>query len=73
MAKALFGFVGTSADPRLVAELDILRRRVRELEATLAGTRAELAAVRDLDARVASVSLPDEDLVRLSELQHVSL
>jgi hypothetical protein len=40
MAKALFGYVGGSPDPLLVAELRGLRRRVRELESELARARA---------------------------------
>ena len=40
MAKALFGHVGGSSDPLLVAEIRGLRRRVRELESELARARA---------------------------------
>ncbi len=35
MAKALFGHVGVSADPRLIAEVRRLRTRVQELEREL--------------------------------------
>lgn len=45
MAKALFGFTATSADPRLVAEVRALRRRVRDLTAELDSTRAENAVL----------------------------
>jgi hypothetical protein len=40
MAKALFGHVGGTPDPLLVAEVRGLRRRVRELESELARARA---------------------------------
>ena len=35
MAKALFGHIGVSADPRLVDEVRRLRARVTELETRL--------------------------------------
>lgn len=73
MAKALLGFVGTSADPRILAELESLRRRVQTLQSDLAAARTELAALRARDAQVASLSLPDEDLVRLADLQHATV
>jgi hypothetical protein len=41
MAKALYGHVG-GADPRLLAEVARLRRRVEDLEKELARTRAEI-------------------------------
>jgi hypothetical protein len=40
MAKALFGHVGGTQDPLLVAEVRGLRRRVSELESELARARA---------------------------------
>lgn len=46
MAKALFGHVGQS-DPRLVAEVRRLTRRVRELEIELARVRTESLAGRE--------------------------
>lgn len=45
MAKALFGHVSTGVDPRLLAEVARLRRRVRDLEDELARTRAMDAAI----------------------------
>ena len=54
MAKALFGHVGLNADPRLVEEVRLLRRRVQELE-------TELARVSTThDALVASVTVDDD-------------
>jgi len=54
MAKALFGHVGLSADPRLVEEVRLLRRRVKELE-------NELVRVSTThDALVASVTVADD-------------
>lgn len=50
MGKALYGFHG-GPDPRTEAELAMLRKRVRELE-------AELDALR----RAESVDLADEEL-----------
>jgi hypothetical protein len=45
MAKALFGHVG-APDPRLVAEVQRLRRRVRDLEDELERARALEDVVR---------------------------
>jgi hypothetical protein len=60
MAKALFGHVGVSADPQLVAEVRGLRRRVSELETQLARVRAAN------DALMASVTV-DDDIRLLTE------
>jgi hypothetical protein len=57
MAKALLGHVG-GPDPRLLAEVAMLRRRVRDLENELLRLRAENDA---LAARVA----PGENLISL--------
>jgi len=40
MAKALFGHVGVTADPRLVAEVRGLRSQVRDLEQEVARLQA---------------------------------
>ena len=60
MAKALFGHVGTLADPQLVAELRGLRRKVAQLEAELARVRAAN------DSLMASVHV-DDDIRLLTE------
>jgi len=44
MAKALLGHLGGS-DPRILAELAVLRRRVGDLEAEVVRLRAENAAM----------------------------
>jgi hypothetical protein len=44
MAKALYGFHG-GPDPRIQAELTMLRARVRQLEAELAELRAGTAGL----------------------------
>jgi len=54
MAKALFGHVGLGADPRLVDEVRVLRRRVSELEGELRRVQASH------DALVASVTVDDD-------------
>ena len=54
MAKALFGHVGLGADPRLVDEVRLLRRRVSELEGEVRRVRASH------DALVASVTVDDD-------------
>lgn len=61
MAKALYGFHG-GPDPRVQAELVMLRARVRELEAELAALRTgpvDLDPELDLDLLTA----PDAALV----------
>ena len=45
MAKALLGFVGTTADLRATAEIRRLQLRVKELEAEV----ADLRATRELE------------------------
>lgn len=57
MAKALLGHVGGS-DPRLLAEVAMLRRRVRELEAELLRLRAENDAL-------AAAAAPSDELITL--------
>ena len=53
MAKALLGYVGISSDPRMVLELQSLRRQIKELQAELADVRAlnaELSAADHMTA-----------------------
>ena len=59
MAKALLGYVGGS-DPRLLAEVAMLRRRVHELEAEMLRLRAET------DALAAAVA-PSDQLITLEQ------
>lgn len=67
MAKALFGHVATGSDVHLLEELSRLRRRVQELE-------QELAAARENhDDLAASIHVGDEDLIRLSDLEHARI
>ena len=54
MAKALFGHIGVSADPRLVDEVRRLRARVTELE-----TRLDRAHAVN-DALAAAVTVEDD-------------
>jgi hypothetical protein len=67
MAKALFGHVTPSPDVRLLDEVGRLRRRVQELEHELSVTRA------DNDRLAASLRVGDDELLRLSNLEHASL
>ncbi|MGB9377293.1 MAG: hypothetical protein WCB04_07245 [Mycobacteriales bacterium] len=67
MAKALFGHVATSSDVHLLEELSRLRRRVNELEQELSAARA------DRDQIAASLRVGDEDLIRLSDLEHARI
>jgi uncharacterized protein (UPF0179 family) len=61
MAKALFGYVGISSDPQLLAEVRRLRLRVRELE-------GELNRCQETnEALMSAVSVHDADIIRLSE------
>ena len=60
MAKALFGYVGISSDPQLLAEVRRLRLRVRELE-------GELNRSQETNEALMSVSVHDADIIRLSE------
>jgi hypothetical protein len=48
MAKALLGHVG-GPDPRMVAEMRRLQRRVRDLEAELVRLQAENKALASVD------------------------
>lgn len=66
MAKALLGHVGVPQDVRLIAEVARLRARVRELEAELASAHAD----RD---RMVGVPMSDDELLRLSELEHAGV
>ena len=63
MAKALYGFHG-GRDPRLEAELAVLRARVRQLEAEVAELRssADVALAHD-DLDLALLAAPDAALV----------
>jgi len=77
MAKALLGYVAPASDARVAMEVEGLRRRVRDLSAELSGTRAELdrclaelTALREHDEQMATISLPDSDLARLTDLSH---
>lgn len=67
MAKALFGHVATSSDVHLLEELGRLRRRVHELEQELSASRAEN------DRLAASMRVGDDDLIRLSDLEHARI
>lgn len=67
MAKALFGHVASRPDVRLIEEVGRLRRRVQELEQELSATRA------DRDGLVASMQVGDDDLLRLSNLEHAGI
>ena len=48
MAKALLGHVGVGSDPRLLAEVARLRRRVHDLEDELARSRAMDDAIHEV-------------------------
>jgi uncharacterized small protein (DUF1192 family) len=54
MPKALIGHFA-QPDPRAVAEIAALRRRVAELTDEVDRLRAELGAVADLDAELATL------------------
>lgn len=59
MAKALLGYVG-GPDPRLLAEMRRLQRRVQDLETELSRVRAEndaLAAVADHEQLLSSIDV----------------
>ena len=49
MAKAILGHVG-GVDPRMLAEIAVLRRRVRELQAEVERLAAENAALLSVGA-----------------------
>ncbi|MCB0917101.1 MAG: hypothetical protein KDC39_00860 [Actinobacteria bacterium] len=57
MAKAILGHT-SAADVRLAAEIRRLRRRVLELEAELAATRAQLAEPLILDEMETDLRTP---------------
>ena len=59
MAKAILGHVG-GTDPRMLAEVAILRRRVRELQAEVERLSAENAALLRVDGGLGADVLPDE-------------
>lgn len=62
MAKALYGFHG-GPDPRVQAELAMLRARVRELEAELATLRADRVQLVDPDLDLGLLTTQDAALV----------
>lgn len=84
MAKALLGYVAPASDALVAMEVEGLRRRVRQLSTELSGTRAELdrcrgeldrcraelTTLREHDEEMATISLPDSDLARLTDLSH---
>jgi prefoldin subunit 5 len=60
MAKALLGHVG-GPDPRMVAEMRRLQRRVRDLEAELVRLQAENDALATTQDDLATLSSPDRE------------
>lgn len=75
MAKALFGYTTTAADPRLAAEVRALRCRVRDLTDELDRQRAEnavLAAALEVVDGTDTLSVDDGETgtVALPELAH---
>jgi len=60
MAKALLGHVG-GPDPRMVAEMRRLQRRVRDLEAELVRLQSENDALASVDRDVEELSLKDRE------------
>jgi hypothetical protein len=60
MAKALLGHVG-GPDPRMVAEMRRLQRRVRDLEAELVRLQSENDALVSVDRDVEELSLKDRE------------
>ena len=59
MAKALFGHVGMGPDPRLLAEINRLRRRVLDLE-------GEVNRLRTANSALASAVQEHEDVLALT-------
>lgn len=59
MAKAILGHVG-GTDPRMLAEIAVLRRRVRELQAEVDRLSVENAALLSVDSGLPGDALPDE-------------
>lgn len=60
MAKALLGHVG-GPDPRMVAEMRRLQRRVRDLEAELVRLQAENDALATTQDDLVTLSSPDRE------------
>jgi hypothetical protein len=60
MAKALLGHVG-GPDPRMVAEMRRLQRRVRDLEAELLRLQSENDALASVERDVAVLALKDRE------------
>jgi hypothetical protein len=60
MAKALLGHVG-GPDPRMVAEMRRLQRRVRDLEAELVRLQSENDALASVDQDVEELALKDRE------------
>ncbi len=60
MAKALLGHVG-GPDPRMVAEMRRLQRRVRDLEAELVRLQSENDALASVDRDVEELALKDRE------------
>ena len=59
MAKALYGFVGEPRAAMLLKQLEVLQTRVRELEAALEASEAEVMALRAMtDTR--TIALEEE-------------
>jgi len=49
MAKALFGFAGDPRAAMLLRQVEMLQKRVQDLEAMLEASEAEVIALRALD------------------------
>jgi hypothetical protein len=62
MAKALLGHVG-GPDPRMVAEMRRLQRRVRDLEAELVRLQAENDTLATSQDDLVTLSTPDRQPV----------
>jgi hypothetical protein len=60
MAKALLGHVG-GPDPRMVAEMRRLQRRVRDLEAELVRLQSENDALASVERDVDVLALKDRE------------
>jgi hypothetical protein len=60
MAKALLGHVG-GPDPRMVAEMRRLQRRVRDLEAELVRLQSENDALASVERDVEVLALKDRE------------
>jgi hypothetical protein len=60
MAKALLGHVG-GPDPRMVAEMRRLQRRVRDLEAELVRLQAENDALANTQDDLVTLGAPDRE------------